>query len=103
VADARRGATRTGWAGSDTETEAPGASAAASALGLSTCTVGHGQRFLLVVGDEQGGGAEPLLQRADLLVQLQPYLGIQGGQRLVEQQHPGLDGQRWPPSTGIRC
>ena len=32
--------------------------------------VRHRQRFLLVVGDEQGGGAEPLLQRADLLAQL---------------------------------
>ena len=34
----RRGATRTGWAGSDTATDAPGASAAASALGRSTWT-----------------------------------------------------------------
>ena len=56
--------------------------------------VRHGQRLLLVVGDEQSGGAEPLLQGADLLAQLQPDLGVQGGQRLVEQQHPGLDGQR---------
>jgi hypothetical protein len=56
--------------------------------------VRHGQGFLLVVGDEQGGGAQPLLQRADPLAQLQPHLGVQRGQRLVEQQHPGLDGQR---------
>jgi hypothetical protein len=56
--------------------------------------VGHRQRLLLVVGDEQGGGAEALLQDADLLAQLQAHLGVQGGQRLVEQQHPGLDGQR---------
>ena len=56
--------------------------------------VRHGQGFLLVVGDEQGRGAEPLLQRADLLPQLQPDLGVQRGQRLVEQQYPGLDGQR---------
>ena len=30
----------------------------------------------------------------DLLPQLQPHLGVQRGQRLVEQQHPRLDGQR---------
>jgi hypothetical protein len=47
----------------------------------------------MVVGDEQGRGAELLLQHADLLAQLQPDLGVQGGQRLVEQQHPGLDGR----------
>jgi hypothetical protein len=29
--------------------------------------VGHRQRFLLVMRDEQGGDAEPLLQCADLL------------------------------------
>ena len=46
------------------------------------------------MGDEQGGGAELLLERADLLAQLEPDLGVQGGQRLVEQQHPGLDGER---------
>ncbi len=56
--------------------------------------VGHRQCFLLVVGDEQGGGAEPLLQRADLLAQLQAHLGVEGGQRLIQQQHPGLDGER---------
>ena len=32
--------------------------------------------------------------RADLLAQLQPDLGVQRGQRLVEQQHPRLDGER---------
>jgi hypothetical protein len=46
------------------------------------------------VGDEQGGGAEPLLQGPDLLAQLQANLGVQRGQRLVEQQHPGLDRER---------
>jgi hypothetical protein len=41
--------------------------------------VGHRQGFLLVVGHEQGGGAQPLLQRADLLAQLQADFGVQGG------------------------
>ena len=31
--------------------------------------VRHRQRLFLVVGDEQGGDAQPLLQRADLLPQ----------------------------------
>ena len=75
-----------------------------SSAGSATCSslpvahdadpVGHGQRLLLVVGDEQGGGAEPLLQGADLLAQLQPDLGVERGQRLVEQQHVRLDRQR---------
>jgi hypothetical protein len=56
--------------------------------------VGHRQGFFLVVGDEQGRGTEPLLDRADLLAQLQADLGVQRGQRLVQQQQPGLDGQR---------
>jgi hypothetical protein len=56
--------------------------------------VGHRQGLLLVVGDEQRGGAELLLQKADLLPQLLAHLRVEGGQRLVEQQHPGLDGQR---------
>jgi hypothetical protein len=50
--------------------------------------VSHGQRFLLVVRDEQGGGAQPLLQRADLLPQLKAHLRVEGGQRLVEEQDP---------------
>jgi hypothetical protein len=35
----------------------------------------------------------PMLQGADLLAELQADLGVQGGQRLVQQQHPRLDGQ----------
>ena len=46
------------------------------------------------MSDEQGGRAEPLLQGADLLAQLQAHLGVERGQRLVEQQHPRLDGER---------
>ena len=56
--------------------------------------VRHGQGLFLVMRDEQRGGAQPLLQGADLLTQLQPDLGVQRGQRLVEEQDPGLDGQR---------
>ena len=50
--------------------------------------VGHGQRFLLIVRDHDGGHAEPLLQRADLAAQAQAFQRIERGQRLVQQQEP---------------
>jgi ABC-type Fe3+/spermidine/putrescine transport system ATPase subunit len=53
--------------------------------------VGHRQGLLLVVRDEQGGDAEPLLQGPDLLPELDADLGIKGGQWLVKQEHAGLD------------
>ncbi len=56
--------------------------------------VGHRQRLLLVVGDEQGGDPQLLLEAADLLAQRQPHLGVQRGQRLVEQQDARLEGER---------
>ena len=56
--------------------------------------VGDGQRLLLVVGDEQGGDAHLELDPADLVPQLRPDLGIERRQRLVQQQHLRLDGQR---------
>ena len=52
------------------------------------------QRLVLVVRHEQGGDAELLLQPADLVAQLHPHLGVERGQRLVEQQHRGGQGQR---------
>ncbi len=48
--------------------------------------VGDGQRLLLVVRDEQRGQAEPLLQRADLDPHLRAQLGVEIGQRLIEQE-----------------
>ena len=59
-----------------------------------THPVGDRQRLLLVVGDEEGGGADVDLDPADLVAQLHPDLGVEGGQRLVEQQHGGLDRER---------
>ncbi len=56
--------------------------------------VGHRQRFLLVVGHIDGGDAEVALHRPDLLAQGHADLGIESRERLVEQQHLGLDGQR---------
>ena len=48
--------------------------------------VGDRQRLLLVVGDENGGDAELLLQRANVLAQARADLRVERRQRLVEQQ-----------------
>ena len=56
--------------------------------------VGHGQRFFLIVRDHDAGDAQLALQRADLAAQLGAHLGIEGRQRLVQQQHARLGRQR---------
>ena len=56
--------------------------------------VGHGEGLLLVVGDEERGGADLELDATDLVAQLGAHLGVERRQRLVEQQHRRLDGQR---------
>jgi hypothetical protein len=57
-------------------------------------TVGHRQRFFLVVGDHDRSHPQLALQCADLAAQAFAHLGIEGGERLVEQQQAGLGGQR---------
>ena len=59
-----------------------------------TDAVADGQRLLLVVGDEQGGDADLGLDPADLVAQRGAHLGVERAERLVEQQHLGLHGQR---------
>ena len=56
--------------------------------------VGDGQRLLLVVGDEQRGGADLDLDPADLVAQLHAHLGVEGRERLVEEEDRRLDRQR---------
>ena len=55
--------------------------------------VSHRQRLLLVVRDAESGDAQSLLKRTDLLAQLQPHLGVEGGQRLVGEQHGGRESE----------
>ena len=55
--------------------------------------VAHGQRLVLVVGDVDRGDAELALQVLELLPQLVPELGVQVGQRFVQQQDLGLQDQ----------
>ena len=53
--------------------------------------VGHRERLFLVVGDEDGGDREPLLEGADLVAQLGADLGVERRERLVQEQDPRLD------------
>jgi hypothetical protein len=49
--------------------------------------IGHRQSFALVMGDEDEGDAELLLQRLQLLLHLLPELQVERAERLVEEQH----------------
>ena len=53
--------------------------------------VGDRQRLLLVVRHVDDRDAEQLLQAADLAAHLDAQLGVEIGERLVEQQHMRLD------------
>ena len=56
--------------------------------------VGDGQRLFLVVRDVDHGQPELLLDLADLLAHMAAQLGVEVGERLVEQQHLRLQHQR---------
>ena len=64
---------------------------------LNDAVVHHGDAvadrvgFFLVMGDEDRGQSEPLLQFAQLAADLDPQLGIEIGKGLVEQQQFRLD------------
>ena len=61
-----------------------------AALGHDHHRVRHGQGLLLIVGHEHKGNAGGLLDLLQLLLHILAQLQIQGGQRLVQQQHLGL-------------
>ena len=52
--------------------------------------VGHGHGLDLVVGDVDRGGLQPLVQFLDFGAHRNPQLGVEVGQRLVEQEHLGI-------------
>ena len=56
--------------------------------------VGELERLLLVVGDEHRGVAGAVVDLAQPLAQLLAHLRVERAERLVEQQHPRLDGER---------
>ena len=60
--------------------------------------VGHFQGLLLIVRDKHAGHVDFVVQPAEPAAQSLPDLGVQGAERLVQQQHLRLDGQC--PSQG---
>jgi hypothetical protein len=56
--------------------------------------VGDGERLLLIVGHIGHGQVEVLLQFADFLADAAAQLGVEIGERLVEEQHLRLQHQR---------
>ncbi len=50
--------------------------------------------LFLVVGDEQRGDVQLVVQAAQPAAQLLAHLGVERAERLVEQQHARLDGER---------
>ena len=56
--------------------------------------VGDVERLLLVVGDEHGRDVHLVVQAAQPLAQVGAHLGVEGTERLVEQQHLRVDGER---------
>ena len=52
------------------------------------------KRLLLVVGDVERCDPELGLEAADLLTELDAHLCVEGGERLVEEEHARLDRQR---------
>src|SRR5690606_36581938 len=62
--------------------------------------IGHAQGFLLIMGDVQGGYAGILAELTDVVADLIAQVGVEVGQRLVEQQasgsHDECSGQGYP-------
>jgi hypothetical protein len=56
--------------------------------------VGHFQRLFLVVGDEDRGDVQLVVQAAQPAAQLLAHLGVERAEGLVEQQHARLHRQR---------
>jgi hypothetical protein len=56
--------------------------------------IGQHRRLLRVVGDQDGGEVDLALEAAQFTPQFGPDRGVQRGERLVEQHHPRVPGQR---------
>ena len=56
--------------------------------------VGDRHRLLLVVGDQDGGDVDLVVQAPQPLAQLRAHLRVERAERLVEQQHARLDRER---------
>ena len=56
--------------------------------------IGDGQRLVLVVGNEDEGDADFALQQLELALHLQAQIGVERGERFIEQQQTGPVDQR---------
>ena len=56
--------------------------------------VGDLEGFFLVVGDEDAGDVDLVVQAAEPLAELLAHLGVERAERLVEQEYLGLGGER---------
>jgi hypothetical protein len=56
--------------------------------------VGHGQRLFLVVGHHDRGDPQAPLQLLDLVAEVDPHLGVERGQGLVQKQEARRGGDR---------
>ena len=63
------------------------------AAGEDDDAVGHLHSLFLVVGDEQGGDVEVVVEMHEPLAQFLPDLGVHGAEGFVEQEHGGLGGE----------
>src|SRR6202040_4084344 len=64
-------------------------------------TVGHREGFLLVVGDEDEGDAELFLQPLEFGLHGVAQLGVEGGERFVEEEDFGLAGDGAPEGAAL--
>src|SRR5208282_1012948 len=64
-------------------------------------TVGELERLFLVVGDEDAGYLDLVVEPPEPSAQFLPHLGIERAERLVEQQDFGFDGERARESDAL--
>src|SRR5260370_29297957 len=57
-------------------------------------TVGELERLFLVVGDEDAGDLDLVVQSAEPAAKFLAHLGVERAERLVEEQHFWFDGER---------
>src|SRR5207237_2401766 len=55
--------------------------------------VGEGERLVLIVGDEDAGQADAVMEGAQPFAQGDADAGVERAERLVEEQQPGLNGE----------
>ena len=64
------------------------------AVAKQNYAIGDGQRLALVVGDEDEGDADFALQQLQLALHFQAQVGVERGERFIEQQQTGPVDQR---------